>query len=397
MRRLGFAAAAAVAVVLVGWAWITAGSDDHRAGLPQLRGHVVDAEASQSSAGLILRHSQTSFSGTETIVRLQVDDTSPALEGIARPTCGIPMTGAIESDDPLVEARAVRSDGPAFHEGLDLRLPPMGTGESVELVLRAVDIYGDREAATVEGAWEFTVQAPPEAEAGDELRTERSGPFELEIHGHPIDVWVIRTATNTIVYYEVPERFVEAGTPMLIDAGGGKHSPSRSGGMKPEAVFTATPFGTPMDIRFGGYFDLGDGEPLSMRIALGQAMARAGVSRDDLGEPFPLLPEDQLTPGAPAVTSAAFIQANTRPPQPDRVTVTIEGSFLPGARGEETGHRILDGSDEPMQVRFIGTGPHETEIAAQLEPETDLSTLTIVLAAEDAALREETFTLEVRP
>jgi hypothetical protein len=362
-----------LAVALLGGTFVF-GSITKQEGEAQVVPGTVAQSASDSSSGLTVDAERAVFSATGVDVWLHIRSDEP----------GAKVAGVLPSDAELAGnaglSAAVHSDGRTV-----LRFPPAAwphAGPTAQLSIRAVRLLSpEGKDERIDGSWQLAIELPQGAEAERARALRTLSPVVTEVAGSKLVVETLKTASATIVRYQLPAN-VSSFSPPMLRAGASTLAPARSQQAQGpqgshEVWFEATPDNTSLVLVFD-------------RLA----------ASDPTSKPWTL--KATLAPFQPAAPAAAELikdqpvtwelQADSSPEPalkgilwrrlPDRVEleITVGGLWAPQAGGPP----VVLGDGVEIKVDSVGTYPafgergDETRIAFRLPSQTVPRSLVVI-------------------
>ncbi len=368
-------------VVLLGGTFVV-GSITKQEGEAQVVPGTVAQSASDSSSGLTVDAERAVFSATGVDVWLHIRSDDP----------GAKVAGVVPSDAELGGnaglSAGVHGDGRTV-----LRFPPVAwprAGVTAQLSIRAVRLLSpEGKDERIDGSWQLAIELPQGAEAERARALRTLPPVVVEVGGAKLVVETLKTASATIVRYELPAN-VSSFSPPTLRAGASRLAPSRSQQAQGprgshEVWFEATPDNVSLVLVFDR---LAASDPTSRPWTLKATLARFEPPAPKAATPAaqpddPLLQEQEL---------AWALQAEADPEPalkgilwrrlPDRVEleITIGGLWDPRAGGPP----VVLGDGVEIKVDSVGTYPafgergDETRIAFRLPSQTVPRSLVVV-------------------
>lgn len=368
----GRAAWLLLVVALIGGAFVF-GSIKKEEGRAQDVPGAVPQSASASSGGMTVAAERAVFSATGVDVWLYIRSDDP----------GAKVAGVIPSDAELAGnaglSAAVHSDG-----RMVLRFPPAAwahEGPTAQLSIRAVRLLSpEAKEERVDGSWQLAIELPQGAEAEKARALRTLPPVVTEVAGGRLVVETLKTASATIVRYQLPAN-VSSFTPPVLRAGARTLAPAQSrqeqgprGGH--EIWFEATPDNLPLVLVFDR---LAASDPTSSPWTLKVALApfQPPAPTGAWPEEQPLSWERQ----ADALSEPALRRILWRR-LPNRVEleITIGGLWDP----QTGGLPVVLGDGVELRVGGAGTFPafgergNETRISVRLASETVPRSLVVI-------------------
>lgn len=224
--------------------------------------NVVAQSGSATSGGLTLAAQDAIFSGTETIVRVDVDGVNGARAHLAIEEGWLELTG--------FEAGASFMTRDADSGSTLLVLPPVMLEGEPSVTLTRLEVRSDEQRREVSGEW--TMVLSPPTDRGAALRTEPLEATAVTASGITIMVEGLRSTSQTVVEYTTPSGVYELMPPRIRLGDGNWLAPIavRGGGSSQESValFAVTPFGSPLEVGFGPFSRPTDGDLTVLRLDL---------------------------------------------------------------------------------------------------------------------------------
>lgn len=366
----------ALVIALFGLAFVL-GATRKQGGEAQTVPGAVLQSASASSGSLTVDAERAVFSATGVDVWLHIRSDDP----------GVKIAGVVPSDARLSGSAglsaAVHGDGRTV-----LRFPPEAwphAGLTAPLDIRTVTLLSPgANDVRVDGSWHLAIELPQGAEAERARALRTLPPVVTEVAGTRLVVETLKTASATIVRYELPGN-LSSFTPPELRAGARTLAPAQSRQEQGpragyEVWFEATPDNMPLVLVFDG---LVASDPASRPWTLQVALASFEVPTPTATEIRDQIGEQQLgwnlQPGSPSEPDLKRILWRRLP---DRVEleVTIEGLWDLLA-GEPP---VVLGDGVELKKVAVGTFPafgergDETKITARLASETVPRSLVVI-------------------
>ena len=245
--------------------------------------------------GVTIRALGATFSGTETVLNLTVENDGRPQEfripsgSFAGEGFGPGTTGAV----------SLLGDGSAV-----VTLPPVIKPGDIVFRLSAIQLVGHDERTVIEGNWSLTLHGPDRASFATAMEMEVLEPASVEVRGETVILTGRRSTSRTVIEYSVPPQLRELVAPRIVVDGvtyaaiGGEVGPAAN-----VASFPATRMGASVRVELGPFAEEGSSEP-EITVDLASIMQRAGR---ETGE-FVLVPEDILAGREDLVVSVAVVQ-----------------------------------------------------------------------------------------
>jgi hypothetical protein len=358
-----------------------------------------------TSQGVTIRAKSAGFSGSATVVELEVDVSAATALTFEPLVASIPQTGIQTNGTlaPLSDSRvSLRTSGRGV--GYLRFTEVVRPGDALEVVVTAIDFYDAAgRSVRIAGEWRIPLDSPRNLTRA--LRTE-----ELEAAGPATDggitvtvLGALRSSSETLVTFSIePAGALHVGQPIL-EAGGkplrGEQVESREDGTVVTYSFPATPFGQTVRLSVGPFsIRQQGGSAQRVSFDLGGVISRNALAA--FGQTAAVEPVD-IVEGAPGAITEVDL-AGSAAGRVDVLGVTVKGNW---DKAPET--VLLLSNGEQLKVagdsswyRVDGTGT-VTEGATRFQfPFDNLSSLagaaTLIVVPEDQLARGN-WTIELSP
>lgn len=372
---------AGLAIVVAGCTGLNGSAEAPQRDLPD----EIAQSAAASDHGVTIEALGAAFSGTETLLRLEitVEDDSDVRARLGRdgsiervtisgtgysgPFGGEPLTSTtIREGDVLVHLAAL--EVPADYDG------------EIDFEVTALNVFVDSRPVLLEGAWPLTLAGPHPAEIGAQLRVEEFAPAVIELEAGPAEVAGIRSRSATTVSITLPEGVLMVSPPTLR-SDGEQLMPVT---FEPEApdvsvTFAATTFGEEVEVKLGTLATPRGPRGETVTLAFSDVLDEA-----DGAEEFDI-PASVIVAGNPELILRGV---QGRYNKGSWVGVILAGAWHP----ENSKPVFIDGQGDELELAHLqigyardangATGNGTTNAAAFVRDDTDLERLTIMLGGQ---------------
>lgn len=405
---IGAAVAAGAVLAVSASAAANLFSDPARA---RLGGQVSPQTASSTAAGITLSVSEAIFSGTQTLLRLQAAQDGQPLDPTVyslRPSA-LKASGFAQAQAP---GGSQASDGARL-----LQLPPVLAPGPVSVTIDELVVRPPGATASVlRGPWQLDLTGVAKSDFAQVMRVEALAGGTIDVDGHAVVVTGYRSTSQTLVEYTAVDGLTELVPPRLSGKGFDRADPYEVGdaGGRRRAAFAPTPFGEPLSVAFGP-FSRADAASQVVVINLAGALARASVSRSAPGQ-APIAASDVRSGDGTIpvianvgrytmpVSSAIPMDFGRRNPEGtiDVLRLTLRGTWLveqaPDRPSPYTSTpTLIDARGVPLRMLSAESGyskdasgsigPGQTTVEYFLEPDMDMTTVTLILGAPQRVLQ----------
>lgn len=349
--------------------------------------------------GIKLTATEAFFSGTETLVALDVTVVDPTVatkamggqtvRSIAPAANGFSPQGF--AGQTLTAARA--KDG-TVQVGLPVLSAPLpGPGQAVTVTFTALTLISvSNKAVRLPGDWTLHLAPPPDLTSA--LRTENLGEATISVGGQRITVSGIRSTSETRINLSGPSGLTLLGGAALND------SQQKSTAFQTEATpsgyalrFPPTAFGDTVTFDAGSIGMVAAGTVAPLTIDVGAALARAqGADTFAIGD------TDVLS--GPAGIVLAGSQGYDNPHSSPTIGFTVAGNYEQTDAGpsavDADGHILQPALNISSYSRDVQgkVGPGTTQLSFLVADLSKLTTVTLVLGGTTAPVQPEPVVLK---
>ncbi len=391
---------------------IAASTSLFSSGEPSGSGAMLFPQHARSTAdGITITLSGATFSGTETTIQASATiDGQPVVPG----ELTVPPGGF--ASPSFAGSTVLQSSG--GNSTIVLQLPPVISPGEVQFQLKNLVVHSSAGGTQQRhGPWALTLSGPAASAFAATMRVEALQPSSVAIAGTTVAVTGRRSTSRTIIQYSVPSGLRELTPPRLVLSDGRQALPL---GFTPTAAgvtatYPVTSFGSVVSVSFGPFSRPGDtGQTVS--LGLTAALARAGATASQTNGEVAVLPGDVLNGTSDIALGFSIAQRRLdagggiprnfgrRNPIGDItvLTVRLRGSWHQEDQDPEnpspyaTTPGLLDAKGVRLRVLEIATGysksatggiqEGETSVSFYVEPDTDLSRITLLLGSPSHVL-----------
>jgi hypothetical protein len=373
---------AGLAIVVAGCTGLNGSAEAPQRDLPD----EIAQSAAASDHGVTIEALGAAFSGTETLLRLNiaVEDDSDVLARIGRDgsiervtISGTGYSGPF-GGEPL-RSTTIREGDVLLHLAA-LEVPADYDGE-IDFEVSALNVFVDSRPVLLEGEWRLTLAGPHPSEIEERLRVEEFAPVLIELEGSAAEVSAVRSRSATMVTITLPEGILMVSPPTLR-AEGEQLMPVTFDAEAAEtrATFVPTPFGEEVELELGTLATARGSRGETISVAFSDVLEEA-----DGAEEFDV-PVSAILEGNPVLVLGG-VQGEYR--RGGRwVGLVLAGSWHP----ENSQPVFIDGRGVELELAHVqvgyardakGTiGDSTTNAAAFVGDDADLDRLTIVLGGQ---------------
>lgn len=342
----------------------------------------IEQTAAATDNGIVVRVHGAAFSGTETLLRIDLDVTDERVLGEALGVDGgsLVVVGPAGTgfEGPFAEG-AIEIERRGGGETLFV-LPPLVAAEDYDvdvlLTIRSMMVSTNGKIVPVAGEWALMLAGPAASVVTDLLRVERLVGEPIAVGGAEAVVSAVRSSSGTRVSIRLPG-FLMLTQPTLLADGEELHpSAFAIEGDTVTSVFAATAFGTVVDVRLGAVASLAVNESMTFGIRLEDVLARKSSGPG----PRAVLLQDVFLGDPERVLAAERRTSHGL----KLVAITVAGSVAPGAARPV----ILNGEGKWLRLSgtIVGYGKDDEgrvqEGTTEIEfvvGSADLTTVTVML------------------